>query len=41
MAFAFVPPDNKKYIRNVTNWIEDQLPDDFDEYTVMVKVMVF
>ena len=32
-------PDNRKFLRQVTSWVEDQLPDHMDDVTVMVNEM--
>lgn len=32
-------PNNRKYLKQVTEWVEDALPDECDDITVMVNQM--
>ena len=31
--------DNRKFLREITTWVEDRLPDSMDDVTVMVNEM--
>ena len=41
MAINFTQPrpNNRKYLKQVTSWVEDALPDSMDDVTVMVNEM--
>ena len=41
MSFDITKPkaDNRKQLRQVTDWVEDELPDALDDVTVMVNEM--
>ena len=41
MSMDFTKPqaNNRRFIKHVTDWVEDMLPDALDDYTVMVNEM--